>query len=57
METMIARCAGIDVHQGTMVVTVQQPGPAEDRQVTTQTFADDDQRPAGTFATGCRRAA
>ena len=39
MEQIIERCAGIDVHQGTMVVTVRQPSPAGGRQVTTQSFA------------------
>jgi transposase len=39
MEQIIERCAGIDVHQGTMVVTVRHPSPAGARQVTTQTFA------------------
>lgn len=38
METMVTRCAGIDVHQGTMVVTVRMPGDAGGRQVTTHTF-------------------
>ena len=39
MDQMIERCAGIDVHQGTMVVTVRLPGPTGARQVVTQTFA------------------
>jgi transposase len=38
METTVARGAGVDVHQGTMVVTVRVPGPGGQRQVTTQTF-------------------
>lgn len=38
METLIERCAGIDVHQRTMVVTVREPAPAGGRTVTTQTF-------------------
>jgi transposase len=38
METTVARGAGIDVHQGTMVVSVRVPGPGGARQVTTQTF-------------------
>jgi transposase len=38
METLIARCAGIDVHQRTMVVTVRTPGPGGVRTVVTQTF-------------------
>jgi transposase len=39
MERQHERCAGIDVHQGTMVVTVRQPGPSGGRDVITQTFA------------------
>ena len=39
MESIIERCGGIDVHQGTMVVTVRQPDPAGGRVVTTHTFA------------------
>jgi len=39
MESMIERCAGIDVHQGTMVVTVRRPGPSGGREVGTHTFA------------------
>lgn len=38
MEPLIERCAGIDVHQATMVVTVRTPGPDGRRAVTTQTF-------------------
>jgi transposase len=38
MDRQIERCAGIDVHQSTMVVTVRQPGPSGGRQVETQTF-------------------
>jgi transposase len=38
METTVARGAGVDVHQGTMVVTVRVPDPDGQRQVTTQTF-------------------
>jgi len=38
METTVACGAGVDVHQGTMVVTVRVPGPGGQRQVTTQTF-------------------
>lgn len=38
METTVARGAGVDVHQGTMVVTVRVPGAAGRREVTTQTF-------------------
>ena len=37
MESTVARGAGVDVHQGTMVVTVRVPGPDGPRQVTTQT--------------------
>ena len=38
METTVARGAGVDVHQGTMVVTVRVPGVGGQRQVTTETF-------------------
>src|SRR5687767_9689218 len=38
METLIDRCAGIDVHQRTMVAAVRIPGPAGGRTVITQTF-------------------
>ena len=38
METTVARGAGIDVHQGTMVVTVRVPAEGGGRQVTTHTF-------------------
>jgi transposase len=38
MDTVIERCAGIDVHQRTMVVTVRRPGADGGRVVTTQTF-------------------
>lgn len=38
METTVARCAGIDVHQGTMVVTVRLPRAEGGREVTTHTF-------------------
>lgn len=38
METLIERCAGIDVHQRTMVATVRLPGGAGGRTVITQTF-------------------
>src|SRR5215203_2249705 len=38
MDSTVARGAGVDVHQGTMVVTVRVPGPSGARQVTTQTF-------------------
>ena len=38
METTVARCAGIDVHQGTMVVTVRVPSEGGGRQITTHTF-------------------
>lgn len=39
MQQLIERCAGIDVHQGTMVVTVRMAGATGARQVVTQTFA------------------
>jgi transposase len=38
MDTTVARGAGIDVHQGTMVVTVRVPSADGGRSVTTQTF-------------------
>jgi transposase len=38
METLIERCAGIDVHQRTMVATVRSPGAGGGRAVVTQTF-------------------
>lgn len=39
MDTLIERCAGIDVHQRTMVVTVRLPAAGGGRAVITQTFA------------------
>jgi transposase len=38
MQTVIERCAGIDVHQRTMVVTVRLPGAGRERMAITQTF-------------------
>jgi transposase len=38
MDQLIDRCAGVDVHQATMVVTVRTPGPKGGRAVVTQTF-------------------
>lgn len=38
MDRLIERCAGIDVHQQTMVVTVRVPGASGERAVITQTF-------------------
>jgi transposase len=38
MDTLIERCAGIDVHQRTMVVTVRLPAAGGGRTVITQTF-------------------
>ncbi len=38
MDRLIERCAGIDVHQQTMVVTVRVPGASGERVVITQTF-------------------
>ena len=38
MQSMIERCAGIDVHQATIVVTIRVPDGAGGRQATTQTF-------------------
>lgn len=39
MEQVLARCAGLDVHQATVVATVRVPGPEGTRQVVTETFA------------------
>lgn len=38
MEPLLERCAGIDVHQATMVVTVRVPGRDRPRTIETQTF-------------------
>jgi transposase len=38
MQSMITRCAGIDVHQATIVVTVRVPDEAGGRRHVTQTF-------------------
>lgn len=38
MQSMIERCAGIDVHQATIVVTIRVPDGAGGRQSTTHTF-------------------
>jgi transposase len=38
MDVMIARVAGLDVHQATVVATVRVPGPTGDRVMVTQTF-------------------
>ena len=38
MEPLIERCAGIDVHKATMVVTVRVPGRDSRREIVTQTF-------------------
>ena len=38
MEGMIERCAGLDIHQATIVATVRVPDEAGGRQVVTQTF-------------------
>jgi transposase len=38
MEPLLERCAGVDVHQATMVVTVRVPGRDRQRSVETQTF-------------------
>ncbi len=38
MDLVLERCAGIDVHQETMVATVRVPGAGGDRAVITQTF-------------------
>src|SRR5688572_11230289 len=39
MEQAIARCAGLDVHQATVVATVRVPGPDASRHVETRTFS------------------
>ena len=38
MQSMITRCAGVDIHQRTIVVTVRVPDEAEGRRQETQTF-------------------
>jgi transposase len=38
MDIVLARCAGLDVHQATVVATVRVPGATGDRQVVTETF-------------------
>jgi transposase len=38
MELLLERCAGLDVHQATVVATVRVPGPDGHRQVVTETF-------------------
>lgn len=38
MEQILERCAGVDVHQATMVVTVRIPDPRGGRTIETQTF-------------------
>ena len=38
MDLLIARCAGLDVHQGTVVATVRVPGTAGERLMVTATF-------------------
>lgn len=38
MEQVLERCAGVDVHQATLVVTVRVPSPSGGRVITTQTF-------------------
>ena len=39
MDRMIERCAGLDVHQATVVATVRIPGDHGRRQQVTETFA------------------
>ena len=39
MHPMIERCAGLDVHQATVMATVRIPDDADGRQVITETFA------------------
>lgn len=38
MDLLIARCAGLDVHQATVVATVRVPGEAGRRLMVTETF-------------------
>jgi transposase len=38
MDRILERCAGIDVHQATVMVTVRVPGPGGDRLEVTETF-------------------
>jgi transposase len=38
MDVLIPRCAGLDVHQATVVATVRVPAPQGGRQVVTETF-------------------
>ncbi len=38
MDGLIDRCAGLDIHQATIVATVRMPGSAGGRQVVTHTF-------------------
>jgi transposase len=38
MDTVLTHCAGLDVHQATVVATVRVPGSAEGRRVVTETF-------------------
>lgn len=38
MDLVHSRCAGLDVHQATVVATVRVPGERVGRQVVTQTF-------------------
>jgi len=38
MDLVITRCAGLDVHQATVVATVRVPGDAGDRRIVTETF-------------------
>ena len=39
MERMIEACAGLDVHQATVVATIRYPGPGGTRREVTETFA------------------
>lgn len=38
METMVERCAGLDVHKDTVVACVRTPGPKGERQVELREF-------------------
>ena len=46
MESRMTHCAGLDVHQKTVVVTVRVPGANGDRYVETRTFATMRHRPS-----------
>jgi transposase len=39
MDTVLTHCAGLDVHQATVVATVRVPDGAGERRMVTETFA------------------